>query len=478
MKIQNRTRKFRLLPHFFILSLMCSMIFSGAFSVQVQAEEYWPAGIDLSFPDEAAVVMDIDTGTILYDRNGDEQHYPASITKVMTCLLACENSKPDEIVTFSYDAVHNIEVGSSSIWRDVDEQMTMEQTLYGLMLESANECAYAVAEHVGGDYQTFIDMMNERAAKLGCTNTHFMNPHGLEDDQHYTSAHDMALIAAEAYKNPWFAQICGTRNYQIPPTNKHAEITYCNNNHAMLHNHRTSQYLYDYCLGGKTGYTDIAGNTLVTYAKKGDMLLVCVVMKSHNPEHYTDTTALLNYCFDNFTVYHVDENADLFTDLSKKDAGKLASDVELVHLGDDGLVILPNGVDFSEASATMSPVKESDDGIIGHLEYTYAGRVAGGADLYFTEKEEETELPFLEISDGTEGSIEQREDYIQIDYRKILLYIALGIAGILVLALIVMGTNRFLLFKRRKLDPRKREKSPYKKVRHYNRDKKDSRFIK
>ncbi len=445
--------------------------------ITAKADESWPEGIGLSYEDEAGYVIDVDTGTVLYERNGDVQHYPASITKVMTCMLALENSELDEVVTFSHDAVYNIEPGSSSICRDVDEQMTMEQTLYGLMLESANECAYAIAEHVGGDYETFINMMNEKAASLGCTNTHFVNPHGLPDEQHYTTAHDMALISAAAYRIPKFAEIVGTKSYQIPPTNKHADITYLNNNHAMISTHRTRQYIYEYCVGGKTGYTDAAGNTLVTYGKKGGMTLCCVIMKSHNPNHYLDTTALLDYCFNNFTIYNVEDNANLFSDQSAKDAGVLSKDVDLIRVGDNGIVILPNSVDFAEAQASIVPVKDQE-GIVGRVEYTYGGRYVGGADLLYNDVIEETELPFKEISDGTEGSVEEREDYIQIDYRKVLVMIALVIAGIILLFLMFMGINRFLLYKRRNIDPKKRERSPYKKVRHSNRDNKDSKFIK
>jgi D-alanyl-D-alanine carboxypeptidase len=147
--------------------------------------------------------------------------------------------------------------------------MTMEECLYAVMLESANECAYAVAEHVGaklgGNYQTFIDLMNEKAKELGCTNTHFNNANGLPDEDHWTSARDMALISAEAYKNENFRIIISTPRYVIPPTNKHKDKTYLNNHHEMIHNYKTDKYLYKYALGGKTGYTQAAGATLVSY---------------------------------------------------------------------------------------------------------------------------------------------------------------------------------------------------------------------
>ena len=320
----------------------------------VQAEEYWPSDIGISETEEAAIVMDVDSGAILYEQNMDVVHYPASITKVLTALVALENSELDEIVTFSSDAVYNCESGSSSIARDVGEQMTMEQCLYGMMLESANECAYAIGEHVaGGSISDFVDMMNAKAKELGCTSTHFNNSNGLPDEDHYTTAHDMALIARAAYQNEEFQTIVGTKSYTIPPTNIHSDPTPLNNHHAMLNFYKTSKYLYDYCVGGKTGYTDVANSTLVTYAKKDGMTLVCVIMNATSPNHYIDTTNLFNYCFDNFTVYNVSENADLFTDIAAKDTGLLSTDIDLLKVGENGSVILPTTVDFSAATATI-----------------------------------------------------------------------------------------------------------------------------
>ena len=243
------------------------------FSLNTQGSQlqYWPQGPEVQ--SSAAIVMELSTGLILYEKNIHDVHYPASITKILTTLLAVENSTMDEVVTFSKDSVFNTE--GSGIARDVGEEMTMEQCLYAVMLASANECAYAVAEHVAGDIQSFVDMMNERCAALGCKNTHFNNCNGLPDEQHYTSVYDMALIAREAYSNETFRIICGTKTYTIPFTNKHEdEETFLQNHHQMLYPYRTREHLYDYCLGGKTGYTLAANSTLVTYAEKDGMTLV------------------------------------------------------------------------------------------------------------------------------------------------------------------------------------------------------------
>ena len=172
------------------LSIMA--IFTGSM-IPVQASEYWPQAPETASP--CVMVMEMNTGAVLYEKNADEVHYPASITKIMTTLIAIEKGKMDDVVTFSADAVYKNEGDTSHISRDLEEQMTLEQCLYGVMLESANECAYAVAEHIGGgDVSKFVDMMNEKAKELGCTNTHFNNTNGLPDEQHYTSTRDMLLL--------------------------------------------------------------------------------------------------------------------------------------------------------------------------------------------------------------------------------------------------------------------------------------------
>lgn len=344
--------------------------------LSVQAEEYWPEGPTVE--GEAAIVMEASTGTVLYEKNADEQLYPASITKIMTALLAVENSSMDEQVTFSMDAVYKTE--GSGISRDVDEVMSMKDCLYGLMLESSNECAYAIAEHVGGTYDNFVQMMNEKAAELGCTHTHFNNPHGLPDENHYTCARDMALISKEALKNETFRLITSTRRYTIPPTNKHAQETYLTNHHKMLNNWRgDSTYLYDGCIGGKTGYTSVADSTLVTFAERDGMTLICVVMKEKAPGHYVDTTNLLNYCFENFQLWNVAENEQNYT--SDKMENKIfAKEESFLSVDSQGFIVLPKAAAFTDAvPEVVEDIKAADK--VGTIQYTYAGRNVGGADI-------------------------------------------------------------------------------------------------
>ena len=176
------------------------------------AKEYWPKGPSVEA--KSAIVMEVNTGTILYEKKSHTKRFPASITKIMTTLLAIENCDMDEKVTFSEDAVFKNEGNTSHISRNLGEKLTVEQCIYAVMLESANECAYALGEHIGeklgGDYRTFIDLMNKRAKELGCVNTHFNNCNGLPDPAHVVSARDMALISREAIKNSMVRKILGT----------------------------------------------------------------------------------------------------------------------------------------------------------------------------------------------------------------------------------------------------------------------------
>jgi|UniRef100_UPI0040277D3E D-alanyl-D-alanine carboxypeptidase (penicillin-binding protein 5/6) len=374
MMLKNRWKKAACL----ILTIISAVCLG---KVDVKAADYWPDAPETLSP--GVILMEESTGTILYEKNSDEAHYPASITKIMTTLLALENGNLSDMVTFSDDAINNTE--GSGIARDYGEQMTLEQCLYGVMLESANECAYAVAEHVGGTVENFVDMMNAKAKELGCTNTHFANPHGLQDENHYTTAHDMALIAQAAYQNETFRIIIGTKMYTIPPTNKHAEETVLRNHHDMLctYHNANRKYLYPYCVGGKTGYTATANSTLVTYAEKDGMTLICVVMNTQSPNQFIDTVNLFDYAFDNFQVLNVSENDTDYSAEATVDNGNLNNIAPFVELDKDAVIVLPKTAEFSDTSSSVE-YNDSDPEIAGSITYTYAGRNVGKADIKTT----------------------------------------------------------------------------------------------
>ena len=274
------------------LSLLCP-VFS------VYAEEISADGIKPSITAETAILMDAASGDILYEKNAHQKMYPASITKLMTILLALENGTLTDEITFSHDAVFSIEFGSAHIAIQEGETLTLEQVLRAIILRSANEASNGAAEYVDGSTEAFTKHMTERAKELGCKNTNFITANGLHDENHYTTAYDMALIAKELLTHETYRSLMSETYYEIPPTNKQEEIRYLHGQHQMLN--RSSAYYYEYAIGGKTGYTSEALNTLVTYAAKDGMELIAVVMKCNGAEHYTDTKDLFEYGFENFS---------------------------------------------------------------------------------------------------------------------------------------------------------------------------------
>lgn len=264
---------------------------------------------ELTLTAESAILMDATTGKILYEKNSRTKQYPASITKLMTILLALEHGSLEDEITFSHDAVFSIEPGSAHIAIQEGEILTLEQVLYGIMLRSANECANAAAEYVDGSMEKFTEHMTARAKELGCENTNFVNANGLFDENHYTTAYDMALIAQELLKNETYRSMMSNTYYLIPPTNKQPEERPLHGQHQMLN--ENSLYYYEPAEGGKTGYTVEAQNTLVTYAKQGDTELIAVVLKCNGAQHYVDTKTLFEYGFANYQTVKAFSAADL-----------------------------------------------------------------------------------------------------------------------------------------------------------------------
>lgn len=242
---------------------------------------------------EGAVVIDASTGNVLYGKNERERFYPASITKLMTAMLVLERTDLNDTVTFSKTATTNLEAGAVSLNLTEGDKLTVEQCLYALLLKSANEVGNGLAEHVAGSVGAFGELMNQKAAALGCTGTHFVNPHGLNDNNHYTTPYDMAIIGRAAFQNEILCRVATTVSYQLPATIKEKART-ITMGHKMVYPN-DSRY-YEGIIGGKTGYTSLAGNTLVTGVERDGVRLIAVVMKSKST-HYEDTKALLDYGF-------------------------------------------------------------------------------------------------------------------------------------------------------------------------------------
>lgn len=253
---------------------------------------------------ESAVLIDAKSGEVLYDKVKDYQEYPASTTKIMTALLALENLSLDDVVTVSYNASYT---EGSRIYLFEGEHVTVEQLLYAMMLESANDAAIALAEAVAGDTDTFAEMMNARAKEIGAMNTNFVSPNGLPDDEHVTTAYDLALITMEAMKNEEFRKIVSTYSYDIPPTDKQSETRYLHNTNKLLSDNTnvnvdgvSRPYKYDGILGVKTGYTTVAQSCLVAAAERDGIEVIGVILKSDIDNQYPDMIKLLDYAFDRY----------------------------------------------------------------------------------------------------------------------------------------------------------------------------------
>lgn len=256
-----------------------------------------------------AILMDGNTGQILYKKNEDARCYPASITKLMTALLGIETLQPDDLLTFSQTAVYSIEYGSSHIGIQEGEILTGDQALHALLLMSANEVANGIAEKVSGSIETFAELMTSRAQELGALNSHFVNPHGLYDENHYTTPYDMALITKELLTKDYFLSLMKDTYYEIPTTNKVDEIRYLSQQHKMLNPKKDASIFREDVIGGKTGYTIEAGHTLVTIAQRNQQILIAVVMKSEGQYMYSDTDTLLDYGFDAFKTVEIAASA-------------------------------------------------------------------------------------------------------------------------------------------------------------------------
>lgn len=414
----------------------------------------WPTGPDVEA--ESAILMDINTGTVLYEKNMNEELYPASTTKIMTTLLALENSSLDEVVTFSKNAVYSIESGSSHIGITEGEQLTMEQCLYGIMLESANEVSNAVAEHIGGSIDGFVEMMNQKAEELGCQNTHFSNANGLPDETHYSSAYDLALIGRAAMQNETFRTITSTTSYTIPPTNLQSESRPLSNHHKMLANRA---YYYADCIGGKTGYTNVARQTLVTFAKRGDLDLVCVIMKTESPLQFTETAKLFDWGFENFQILNISENEQNYTiqnaSFYDTDTSVFGNTDSMIEINKTGEIILPNTVAFSDATSTLNYTNDGSNSF-ATLSYSYGGKDVGSTTIDLTN----LDIPDFNFSTSkTSTSTEVTNTDTDTTDKKVVVFtqtqiiITVVIAVILILLLIffVFIMKNYHFFKRRRI---------------------------
>lgn len=363
----------------------------------------WPQGPEIT--STAAVIMEDSTNTVLYAKNADQQLYPGGTVKVMTTLLALENTQLTDQVTMTATGVSGVTDGGANISAQLDEVFTIEQCLYAMMLSSANDIALQVAEHIGGSVEGFVQMMNDRAAQLGCTGTVFTNPTGLPDENQHTTAHDMALIMKAAIDNDTFRTIAGTTSYTISATNVSGGERVLTNNFSML-NSANAAY-YPNCIGGREGYTEASGSTLVCGAEKNGTTLIAVVLQGASGTTAAEAGSLLNYGFDNF---------------------------QMLSLGDTDFNMLSGGNVFVPVGATTDSLTAEDSpGEEGQLnrQYYFGGAPVGTAVMAVTEE------PDTSMVDASQQNLEAARSFSE-EKSEVPYYIISG-AGALILILLFVG---------------------------------------
>lgn len=361
----------------------------------------WPQGPEIT--STAAVIMEDSTQTMLYSKNMDQVLYPGATVKVMTTLLALENCQLTDQVTMTATGVSGVTDGGANISAQLDEVFTVEQCLYAIMLSSANDVALQLAEHIGSSVESFIQMMNDRAAQLGCTNTVFTNPTGLPDENQHTTAHDMALIMKAAIDNESFRTIAGTASYTIPATNVSGGERVLTNNFSMMS--AANAAYYQYCLGGREGYTEASGSTLVCAAEKNDITLIAVILQGASGTTATEAGSLLNYGFDNF---------------------------QMLSLGDNDFNMVSGGNVYIPAGATADSLT-TEDGEVQDGKYTRQ-YFFGGASVG-TSVMEETHEDTTSYSEESEQNIEAAREYSE--SKNNLPYFLIGGAGLVLFLLIL-----------------------------------------
>lgn len=410
-----------------------------ALPIQSNEIDNWPTGPQVSA--QSAILMDANTGIILYSKNVHERLYPASTTKIMTALLAMENGNLDDMVEFSHDAVFSVPRDGSNMGMDEGESITLEQCLYGIMVASANEAANAAGEYVSGSITDFVALMNKRAEEIGCQDTHFVNPNGLHDTEHYTSAYDLALISSYFFRNEMLCKISNTARYHFEATATQPDDFFVKNKHQLIN----GEIPYDGILGGKTGYTDNSRQTLVTCAEQNGMRLVCVVFKEESPSQFTDTAELFDYGFQNFHILNISENEEKYN-IESTGFLQIGDDVfgnskPILSIDTDSYVIIPNTVNFQDLDSEIDYTLSSENRVAG-IEYSYHGMYVGSAYLNLATDnaatyEFDTNMTSTDVSvekavEPAEPDTEHAQDTIFINVKNVLI-------GILILAVVLIA---------------------------------------
>ncbi len=404
---------------------------------------------------ESAILIEAETGTVLYSKNIHQRQYPASTTKILTALIASERCGMDETVTFSHDAVFDTPRDSSHIAMNPGEELSMEQSLNAILIRSANEVCYAVAEHITEttDWSVFAGIMNERAAELGCLDSHFVNPNGLPDEEHYTTAYDLAMIGRAFFANEMLCKITLSRRIDFPPTEKLPSGKLENNIMKII---PTGEYAYEYIVGCKTGYTDAARSCLVSSAEKDGLKLICVVMHDEAPWQYLDTIALFEYGFSNFEKVNVAQTDDRYsidnTGLFYSGNDIFGSSQPFLSLNQDDFILLPRTASLDDTESVISYDTENENQA-AVISYTYRNVPIGSVRVIFSAIRKEHSL-FDAAPEDMPSIAEPEKPVIFVNVVYIL--IGMGVlAGVMLIMLLARAILRNYQFADRKHRRRK-----------------------
>lgn len=375
--------------------LCCCLAACQLFTITAHAAPEWPS--DTGIQAEAGIVIDADSGAVLFAQNSHVAYPPASITKLLTALLVLENCQLDETVTFSHDAMHNVEADSGNKLSLVEgDTMTVEDALYALLLVSVNQAANALAEHVAGTMPDFVNMMNEKLTQLGCKESHFDNPSGLNGDTQYVSAYDMSLIARAAFANETLRSISASHSHKIAPTTNNPDgITVYQEHRLVITEDSSSPYYYPAAVAGKTGYLIKAGNTLVTYAEQDGRRLISVILKGQPRQYFLDSKSLLEFGFGSFqNVYIADQEQSYVTGDTPMTFGNHSFQPSDLMIEEGRVVTLPHGASLQDAKMELITELPQDhpENAVALLNYTYNDRKIGEAYLMAKELPEGFQL--------------------------------------------------------------------------------------
>jgi len=328
---------------------------------------------DFTLASEGAILMEASTGKILYGKNEDKKLYPASTTKILTAILAIEHCKPTDKITASYDAVMSLPSGYSNAAIQPGETIEFQDLLNLFLIQSANEIGTIFAEHISGSVENFATLMNKKSAELGCKNSNFTNPSGIHDENHYSTAYDMALIARYCMKNQTFRNTVSKTSCTVEATDKY-EKRYFRNTNDLLN--PKSDYYYEYAIGTKTGYTSQAKRCLIATSLKDNLELITVTLgaQSSIPDsRYQDTINLFNYGYANYKIAKIATKNSIIKDISIENATKDTANLSLLLKNDitglvpasSKLVNLDYTVKLNELIA--APIKEGE--VLGKITY-------------------------------------------------------------------------------------------------------------